>query len=132
MEKNFHPYQLIIIINLGPTRPTVEIKRSQFLTQLNSNINNSNEHSGKKRKANSPILESTSHKPMFPFTFGPSQPLPTNSYSPNTNIENKTELAKSVATFIINFLKNIHTVEDINTLDNKIIIKEVEQFITNS
>uniref|UniRef100_A0A6P7H774 Uncharacterized protein LOC114347961 n=1 Tax=Diabrotica virgifera virgifera TaxID=50390 RepID=A0A6P7H774_DIAVI len=88
----------------------------------------------KKRKSNSPTIQSPIHEPLFPFSFGPSQPLPINSNKPNYACleTKKSSIASNLSIFIVDFLNKILSSNNRQPIDIKLITSSIEQVLEDT
>ncbi|CAG9812862.1 unnamed protein product [Phaedon cochleariae] len=76
----------------------------------------------KKRKVHMTSPQPPTVPPMFPFQFGPSQPVPHNKTVPSLSQE---EVVSNVMDLILNILSGIHNLEDIKNLNDSAIKNEI-------
>ncbi|XP_072403146.1 uncharacterized protein [Diabrotica undecimpunctata] len=107
-----------------PTIPRSYMKKSTNFTHPGPSRINTEHNALKKRKVSTPVSQSPTDSSTFPFRFGPLQPLPPNPNKPNSSIDGeKNKMVISLVKFFSEFIKNVKSFEDAETLDNNLLAK---------
>lgn len=112
------------------SQPSARVNPSPKISISSSQPSTSNKNSlYKKRKTN----PTSSPDIMFPFTFGPPNPLPPNQLKDHELLEKeKNQLINSLSGYVIRLLENIKTMEDIKNLKLDILKKEMVDLVVAS
>lgn len=110
-----------------PDKRKDSINRPAFLSQpIRSNV--ATLSNNKKRKASSPPANSNIPPPMFPFTFGPSKPIPPNPYRPTYNPP-KESLLDTIINWFSEYTKNIENIDDLKQMSRQTLSCELNKLL---
>lgn len=119
-------------INFPKLSETVAPPRRPFLSQPIQNKPNQSQcldqQPNKKRKTITSPIPTTHPQSMFPFVFGPSQPLPQNTQTPNLKI-NKDKIVLSFYNLIQHIVNRASSVEEIKSINDKDLKNEISILI---
>lgn len=85
----------------------------------------------KKRKINSPSLQSPQIPPLFPFVMGPSQPLPPNTRKTVDIGTDKEKILNVFTKFIHDIISKINSVNDLKQIDDQFLKGELSSVLDN-